>query len=254
MRDNPEVKKHEHLTNKYPRNHFFEHELLVKNNSCVVDSKGNVFARIFSQIIPENYIVKLETTAALYANKIAASRKATVEDSRGKHMTVKFGSYLERGGSGNIFKSNSIDGCSSFIQDIDEIGKLVNFIFSKVCLEVALQVHSVPEEYKLWNHITLLFWNLTDISLSHVDSRDMQWCIVVSFGNFTGGEVDLQYLNCKLIAQRRDIYLLKSPKIYHNISTSFGNRQSLVFTNHNGVIARFCTKSVPNYLDTINLL
>lgn len=126
------------------------------------------------------------------------------------------------------------------MEDINDIGRFINAIFSKVCAEVAAKVATIPEEYKLWNAITLLFWNVTSISTTHTDPRDFTWSMVLPFGQFSGGDIDLSYLNATAIVNRRDVYFIHSKKVFHNLLASVGNRQALVFTNHQSVISRFC--------------
>jgi hypothetical protein len=42
----------------------------------------------------------------------------------------------------------------------------------KVYVEVAINVTKIPLQYKLWNAINLLFWNVTSTTAFHVDPRD----------------------------------------------------------------------------------
>jgi hypothetical protein len=60
------------------------------------------------------------------------------------------------------------------LQDIDDVGKFVSNVFAKVCKEVATMVSSVPTVYKLWDTISLMFWNATTVNKIHVNSRDME--------------------------------------------------------------------------------
>jgi hypothetical protein len=70
------------------------------------------------------------------------------------------------------------------LQKIDRVGQFVNAIFArinvtqmqfactnrlKVCVEVAINVAKVFLQYKLWSAISLLFWNVTSTTASHVD-------------------------------------------------------------------------------------
>jgi hypothetical protein len=60
------------------------------------------------------------------------------------------------------------------LQDIDDVGKFVSNIFAKVYKEVTTMVSLVPTVYKLWDIISLIFWNATTINKIHVNSRDME--------------------------------------------------------------------------------
>jgi hypothetical protein len=72
-----------------------------------------------------------------------------------------------------------------------------------------------------------------------VDSRDMEWSMVMPFGDFEKDEIDLPYLNTTVRLKRDDLYFLYSPKVFHNVLSSIG-RKSYVFTNHKSIVKRFC--------------
>jgi hypothetical protein len=97
-----------------------------------------------------------------------------ISDVRGTHSTTQFGSYVERGGSGAIWTRKQLPGMEHFLQDIDEVGNFISSIFTKVCLTVADQVFSVDPTIRLWDAITLMFWNATIINKVYVDSRDIE--------------------------------------------------------------------------------
>jgi hypothetical protein len=59
------------------------------------------------------------------------------------------------------------------------------------------------------------------------------------FGSFTSGMIDLSYLNTTSKLKRRNLYLLHSSKIFHNLVNNSIKRQSFVFTNHTSVVRRF---------------
>ena len=121
-------------------------------------------------------------------------------------------------------------------------------VYRRVCPEVALDVIAhVPKEMQLWPSLTLMFWNATTVTVNHVDVRDLIWSLVLLFGTFTGGDIDLPYLNTKIQARRADMYLVKSNKVFYNVDPASLEREVLVFTNHKGVIQRFCK------VDTFNL-
>jgi hypothetical protein len=112
---------------------------------------------------------------------------ATITDIHGTHATTVFGSYIERGESGQIITRKERLLLEGFLQEIDRVDQFVNAIFArvnvtqmqfactntlKVCVEVAINVAKVPLQYKLWSAISLLFWNVTSTTASHIDLRD----------------------------------------------------------------------------------
>lgn len=252
LRNNPHVTRQQNTQGSLGRDHIYRTPVALEGNSCIVDSSGAVLVRLFANIVPEHLLEVLEVTADKHKQQV--TRQAMVADTRGRHACVTFGSYIECGGSGRIWTVKDHHSCRSFLEEIHEVGQFVNDLFSKVCVEVASQVAHVPQEYRLWDAITLLFWNATNISKHHVDVRDLQWSMVLPFGDFTGGDIDLPYLNATVKARRGDIYLINSNKVYHTVGACSPNRQVLIFTNHKAVVQRFCNIDVTNlFVQTINL-
>lgn len=207
----------------------------MEGNSCVIDSDGDVLIRILHQVVPEELVQLAENVTQRLANQLG---KKHVKSQRGDYWSVIFGSYVERGGSGQIHTRKEVD-CPTFLRDIDSLGCFANHWFAKLCPVEASKVAQVPNKYKLWRYISLMFWNATSVSKSHVDSRDYNWCLVMPFGSFTIGSIDLPYLNTTFMPKRRDLYLLRSNKVFHNVLPSSITRQSFVFTNHSSVVRRF---------------
>ena len=149
VRDNPRVKQTEHKANMFSNDHFYPKALYLGENSCVISSTGQVLFRVLSGIVPQSYLTLLNNFTTKYSQQ-----GHVTNDIRGPHTTMKFGSYLERGGSGKIF---TVKGDKQMLESIDEVGKFVSEVFSKVCEEVAINVRQVPQQYKLWDAITLMF-------------------------------------------------------------------------------------------------
>lgn len=239
LRDNPRVTKDAHDQQLFTRDYFYKQPIELKGDSCIVDSSGSVLMRLFSNIVPKHLMEKVAEISIKYRQQVL--QKCTTSDSRGTRAAVKFGSYIERGGSGKIWTRMDSPSCPGFLVDMLEIGQFVSDLFSKVCVEVASYVLEVPWNIKPWETISLLFWNASSVSKGHRDIRDMEFSLVLPFGNFTGGAVDLPYLNAKVYAKSGDLYLINSAAVYHNVDQSSCDRQAFVFTNHTSVIKRFCT-------------
>lgn len=209
----------------------------MTGNSCLVDWSGCVLIRNFSSIVPEHLLQLAEKVSAQH--KPALLRRAPVLDMRGNHFTARFGSYIERGGSGRIWTRKQLEGLEGFIEDISPVGEFVSNVFAQLCSEVAKQVENVPQDKKLWPVICLLFWNGTNISKVHTDPRDLTWSMVLPFGKFQGGQINLPYLNATLESKRGDLYLINSNRVFHSLCASSGDREVFVFTNHRVVVTRF---------------
>jgi hypothetical protein len=150
---------------------------------------------------------------------------------------------VERGDSDVIWTRKQLSSMEHFLQDIDEVGNFISSIFTKVCPAVANQVSSVDPAIRLWDTITLMFWNATTINKVHVDSRDMKWSMMMLFGEFSRGEIDFPYLNTTVRVKRGDLYFIHSPKVFYNICSSSFGRKCYVFTNHTSIVRRFCSLS-----------
>jgi hypothetical protein len=117
-------------------------------------------------------------------------------------------------------------------------------MFKLVCREVATCIQSVSEELRLWKVITLIFWNAINITTCHTDPRDFTWSMVLPFEAFTGGAVDLKYMNTTLEYRRGGLYFINSSKIYHELCTSSPERQALIYTNHRAVVKRYVNRDI----------
>jgi hypothetical protein len=65
--------------------------------------------------------------------------------------------------------------------------------------------------------------------------------MVMLFGDFEGGEIDLPYLNTTVRSKRGDLYFLYSLKVFHNVLSSI-SRKLYVFTNYKSVVKQFCSE------------
>jgi hypothetical protein len=139
--------------------------------TAVIEDNGRVLFWNLHQIVPLTILQKAENASKKYKVYL---HQHQISDVRGTHSIARFGSYVERGGSGAIWTRKQLPSMEHFLQDIDEIGNFISSIFTKVCSAVADQVSSVDPAIRLWDAITLMFWNATTINKVHVDSRDIE--------------------------------------------------------------------------------
>jgi hypothetical protein len=207
-----------------------------------VDDEDKTLAIVLNDIVPLQLLQQLELVASKYRD--AVIRRSLVSDVREAYATVMFSSYIERGGSDRIFTKKVHESCPDFLESIDGVGKFLSHMFKLVCREVAACVQSVPEELHLWEAITFMFWNATNITTCYTDSRDFTWSMVLPFEAFTGGAIDLKYMNTTLECRRGGMYFINSSKIYHELCTSSLERQALVCTNHRAVVKRYVNHDI----------
>jgi hypothetical protein len=242
IHSNPYISSRDDKSNLYPRSYFHSLPLVVSERSLIVDDEDKTIAVVLNDIVPPQLLQQLELVASQHRDTVI--RRLLVSDVREAHATVIFSSYIERGDSGKIFTKKTNESCSNFLESIDGVGKFLSHMFKLVCGEVATCIQSVPEELRLWKAITLMFWNATNITTRHTDSRDFTWSMVLLFGAFTGGAVDLKYMNTTLECRRRGLYFINSSKIYHELCTSSPERQALIYTNHRAVVKQYINRDI----------
>jgi hypothetical protein len=239
---NPYISSQDDKSNLYQRSYFHSLSLVVSGRSLIVNDKGKTIAVVLNDIVLLYLLQQLELVASKHRDAVICS--SLVSDVRGAHVTVMFGSYVERGGFGRIFTKKAHESCPDFLKSIDGIGKFLSHMFKLVCRKVAACVQSVPEELRLWKAITLMFWNAMNITTRHMNPRDFTWSMVLPFGAFTDGAVDLKYMNTTLECRRGGMYFINSSKIYHELCTSSPDKQALVCTNHRAVVKRYVNRDI----------
>lgn len=240
------------MQNEFTCNSFYSIPVILQSHSTIIASNGDVLARLFSNVVPQVYLEKLENTAKQHLN--AVKQKHTKTNIRGTITVLQFGSYVERGGSGDIWTVKEHKTCPGFLQSIDELGQFVSAFFTRICPEVANNVGNIPANLCLWKNISLMFWNaVCEYAISHKDTRDLHWCLILPFGTEEYGEVELTYLNTTIKCKRGDMYLLNSSDVYHK-SCVLSNRQVLIFTNQSAVVKRYCKINVANMFSELNKL
>ena len=251
MRANPHVTAQENKINKFSQDHFHPHQLFLQSNSAVVNSDGKVLAMVLKNIVLEHLIRKAEEVGLKHMQ--AAAKHSTIEDKRGRHISAVFGSYIEQGGSGSTWNRRGYEWCPNFLEEINKLRVFVSHVFHWFFEEIASNMDLVPSKVKLWETISLLFWNGTSISKKHIDTRDLEISVVVPFGKYCKSWVDLYYLNILLGVERGDLYFINSNKVYHTVQDPEPKRQSFVFTNHNCVVKRYCRNvDISNLFSKIN--
>ena len=201
-----------------------------------MDETGRVLFRLFRGRCPKKQLRKAERAA----NKHKKLVKPVKNDCRGERDAAMIGSYIERGGSGALYTRKYGD-IAAFLKEIDAVGELASCLLEEVlCRKLVDALKLVPANFKLWEAVSVMFWNAQNVSHSHVDRLDLGGSIVLSFGDFKECFLDLQYLNCTVKLRRRDMYFVDSHSVYHSICAEKtpSNRQCFVFTNHKAVVER----------------
>lgn len=231
----PKVTSTQHKANKY-YDDFFYPALNLTINCEIVDSFANKLYKTIAQGLSPATIAKLH-------NSISHITLQKKKDCRGHHATVACGAYLERGGSGSIRigKFNNTPNGRHFIQQNSALWQLISDIMTQVDPVWAHQVSIIPEKYRLFGLFLLCFININseNINLYHRDCRDWRWCVIIPFGEYSQGCLDLKYLNCQAHLRAGDVGLLYSRGIWHSVKNVVGIRNSIVLVVHTGLLNRF---------------
>ena len=190
IRSNPPVTQQENKLSVYARDFFFKDLLHLHRNCCLLDQSGSVWIWNLHNIVPKYLLQLAERISTKYIERLKY-----ITDCRDNHESARLGSYIERGRSGTVWTCKELLKLEGFLTDIDEIGRFVSDIFSICFPDIAKQLARVPTSVKLWDSISLMFWNATNISKDHTDPWDYTWSMVMPFRHFTGGNIDLRYLN-----------------------------------------------------------
>jgi len=238
MRYNPSVTRPKVENFVYERYSFHKQVAIMDKNDVLIDYDGNVLCRLLKDIIPDSLLRSLETTAAACKAAINLDEYLVV-DCRGEHVCVRIGSLIERGGSGRIRTAKLCPEVQKFLDANEALWKFVSFISLIFCPEDTVKVLGLPPQYNELGAYSIGFWNISDISKIHRDSRDKRWCLLIPFGDFLQGNLDLTFLNTLVSVKRGDMCFFWSSKIWHNLRDVLGDRQALLLTNHDSVLRRF---------------
>lgn len=221
-------------TNRYA---FYKQVCTLSGDDALVDTHGRVLVRLLKQIIPEHLLATLEKSAGDAVDLLTHTNN--VDDCRGIHTVVKFGSYIERGGSGKICTSKENERFQDFLSANAELWKFVTNIFTKFCPQIAQKVLQLPPAYRVFGAFSIGFWNVSDVYKLHRDERDLRWCLAIPFSNFLQAMLDFPYINTMVDAKRGDMCFFWSKKLWHNLRDSLGERQVLILTNHSALVSRY---------------
>jgi hypothetical protein len=171
IRNNLHVTIEKNKAQHFPRDYFYKKPIVLIEDCYVTEDNRQVLLQNLHQIVLLTILQKTENASKKYK---AYLHQHQISNIRGTHSTTRFGSYVKRGGSGVIWTRKQLPGMEDFLQDIDKVGNFISSIFTKVYPAVANQVSSIDPIIRLWDTITLMFWNAITINKVHVDSRDME--------------------------------------------------------------------------------
>ena len=216
MRDNPYVTEKQAKADLFPIDKFFKSELLLTTNSVVCNSSGQVLLRLFKGIIPESLLRTLEESTNRMEPDLRYRHQT--KDKRGDYISVKFGSYIERGGSGRIIISEDNTTFDFFITDNHKLWQFMSSVFATFAPKESSKVKKLPPEYRIFGNFSVGYLHFTPIYKQHRDKKDYRWCCSILFGNFVRADLDFPYLNTKLRGCRGDLAFFWSRIVFHTLS------------------------------------
>jgi len=194
-----------------------------------------VLLHFFKTIIPLELVTTLETSTTTLIEQFSTPSDTTV---RGKQNCYYFGHWRE--------SSPTITQCPHTRNPAFEPWLKANSLLFQ-CLSSILKEHypdlygaykKVEEQYRLFECWSMAILNIDSPSEFHIDSKDWRngFCVVITFGKFTGGELHLPLLNVTVNIERCDVLFFQSHKLEHgNREVTSGARNSLVLVSHNNL-------------------
>jgi hypothetical protein len=97
------------------------------------------------------------------------------------------------------------------------------------------EYNKLEEQYRLFGAWSMAILNINSFSTFHIDTKDWKngFCVVITFGDYVGGELHFPGLNITLNLQQRDVVFFQSHKLEHGNKDTIGTRHSLVLVSHN---------------------
>lgn len=210
--------------------------------SCLTDFQGRTIILLLKNVLPEKLISGLELVANI-AKPIVLQRNSdnSVGSAiRGKHAAVRFGSIIERGGSGKIRISKDNTLLRDMIEKNQVLWNLIGVIFALLCPNKAQIMLTVPSELRIFGGMfTAAYWNLEPAYRLHRDTKDWRWCCAIAFGDFRSGLLDFPIINTSVDLKKLDLCFFWSKKAFHTVLEADITRQTFILTNHTAVIQRY---------------
>jgi hypothetical protein len=224
------------------RQDYYKDTLMLEHTSAVLDISGKTLILFMNGILPPQLIENLEEVAEKMGKIVKGRVQKTDVGNviRGSHNAVRFGSIIERGGSGKICISKDNEKLADIINKNTVLWNMIAIIFTITCPNEAKILLTVPESLRIFGGMfTAAYWNLEPAYRLHRDTRDWRWCCAIVFGGFKKGVLDFPVINVTIGLQRYDLCFFWSKKLLHTVLHSEETRQSIILTNHTAVIQRF---------------
>ncbi len=133
---------------------------------------------------------------------------------------------------------------TNWVKQNENVWTAVDSVFCSLfpLLHSLYQQH-IPEQYKVFKCWPSAFLNISDTRgmTGHFDTNDHNdgCCIIIPFGNFSGGDFFFRDLGLLVQAQPRSIIIFKSAQIFHGHNSFQGMRGTIVLFIHQAVLNSF---------------
>ena len=124
---------------------------MMEGNHVLLSPQLSVLCRIFASAIPERLVHNLEISASNAEAKLCA--RNNVNDTRGAHTCVRFGSCIERGGSGSVRISQDNKYFADFINANNELWDFVSTLAFLFCPEIIPAILKVPNQHRIFTKV-----------------------------------------------------------------------------------------------------
>jgi hypothetical protein len=120
-----------------------------------------------------------------------------------------------------------------WISDNQQVIDIINSLFKENFPELYHRCNSQSIPERLLGAFTTAYINCDFAVSSHRDKFDLKdgYCFVTTFGNYTGGALNLETINETIELNPGDVIAFKSQDITHSVAHYIGERYSFVLFN-----------------------
>jgi hypothetical protein len=209
---------------KYVKFPFISEELL----NCVL-------LHFFKTIIPIELVTTLETSTTTLIESFSIPSDTTV---RGKQNCYYFGHWRESSPKITQCPHTQNPAFEPWFKANSPLFVYLSSVLKKHYPSLYKEYEKVKQQYRLFGCWSMAILNIDSPSEFHTDLKDWRngFCVVVTFGDYTGGELHFPLLNVTVNIEKGDVLFFQSHKLeYGNREVTTGARNSLVLVSHNNL-------------------
>ena len=154
---------------------------------------------------------------------------------RGEQMCYYFGHWRDSSSNINMCPHSKNSAFSGWLKCNNQLFTTLSNLLKMHYPTLYTAYTKLDEKYRLFGIWSMAVLNINSPSTYYIDTKDWQngFCIVITFGDYAGGELHFPELNITLDIQQSDLVFFQSHKLTHGNKDTIGTRHSLVLVSHN---------------------